>query len=151
MGASLPETISEDEKLARIICASSKPAKYKKTHFYFNEQSNKYVILPGVFIDDRNPAELSVNRISSITLQEAHQLGLDHQKEKQPQSTYHGFGEVTAKLCYDNKCALKKEDYNGTKPYHANIVYPYAQNGKEDKQEIAAVLAFHAEMYKYST
>ena len=97
----------------------------------------------------RNPSELSVNRNSSISIEETHQLGIIHQQERQPKSTYHGYAEVTAQLCFDTKCRVQKDDVGGKQPYHANIIYPYAQD-KEDNQEIAVQLAYHAEFIKHS-
>lgn len=150
MTISLPDEITEDEKLARVICASSKPKRYKRTAFYYDESEKRYVVLVGQFISHNNPIELSVNRISTISLELAHQLGLNHRNDYQPQSTYHGFAELRAALCFENGCKVEKDDLGGTKPYHANIIYPYAQGEKENDQEMAAQLAYHAEFKKYN-
>ncbi len=153
MFVSLPEDISPNEKLARTICASSKLARYKRTAFYFDEEQNKYVVRVEVFIDDRPPSlgkELSVNRISTISLDAAHQLGLEHQIKKQQLLTYHGFAELLAQHCFDYKCSVVKDDDNGQKPYHANIVYPSPQSTKEDEQEIAVKLALKANFIKFN-
>jgi hypothetical protein len=91
--------------------------------------------------------ELSVNRISTLSSEDAHGLGIAHKNDYQKDSTYHGFAEVIARLCYDLNCQVKKDDVGGKKPYHANIVYPVGQ--KEDSQEIAVQLAFRAEFHKY--
>lgn len=147
---SLSKVITPEEKLARIICDSSKKNKYTKTAFSFNEEEDRYIVKTGKFIDIRNPSELSINRISTIPLEQAHLLGVTHQQEKQPDSTYHGFAEVDAELCFQNNCDVKKDDIGGKKPYHANIIYPYAQ-GKEDNQEIAVQLAYHARFRRFSS
>lgn len=147
MTVNLPNTISEDEELARVVCASSKAKKYEKTAFYLNEEK-KYVVNVLVFLSHNNPIELSVNRISTITYQESHELGKQHQRDNQKTSTYHGFAKVKAKLCFDKGCKVQKDDIGGTKPYHANIIYPYSQT-KEDNQEIAVELAHHAEFIKH--
>lgn len=150
MTISLPDIVQENEKLARIICASSKPKNYEQTAYRFDESSKRNIVLTAQFIDKRYPSELSVNRISSLTLEESHNLGLEHQQKRQSNLTYHGFAEITAKICFDNNCQVKKEDYDGEQPYHANIIYPYPQESKEDKQEIAVQLAYNAEFRKYS-
>jgi hypothetical protein len=138
----LPDEVSDAEKLARVICDSSKPSRYRRK-FYFDESMEKYIVQVSTFIDNRDPMQLSINRISTISLDEAHNLGIQHRDEYQPNLTYHGFAEVLAKMCFDLNCKVHKDDYGGTKPYHANIIYPVGQ--KEDSQEIAVQLAFSAE------
>jgi hypothetical protein len=140
----LPDEVSRDEKLARIICGSSRLRRYVS----FQEGAGKYDVKVSVFIDIRNPMELSVNRISTISLHEAHSLGIAHRDKYQVNSTYHGFAEVLAGRCFDLNCKVEKEDYDGAQPYHANIIYPVGQ--KEDSQEIAVQLAFHAEFVQYT-
>lgn len=142
----LPDEVSGDEKLARVICGSSKLRK-NKDKLYFDQNAGKHVVKVGTFIDTRNPMQLSVNRISTLSLDEAHTLGVHHRDEYQRGSTYHGFAEILAKICFDLNCQVQKEGYGGTKPYHANIIYPIGQ--KEDFQEIAIQLAFHAEFRHY--
>ena len=144
--AQLPDEVSEDEKLARVICGSSRP-RNNKGKFYFDQNAGKYVVQVGVFIDTRNPMQLSVNRISTLSLEEAHDLGVSHRDEYQKGSTYHGFAQAVARVCFELNCQVQKDDYGGTKPYHANIIYPVGQ--KEDSQEIAVQLAFHAEFIHY--
>ena len=149
MTINLSDTVIPEEDLARIICDSSKPKNYEKTSFRYSKEEGRYIICTGKFIDSRNPTTLSVNRISTLSEQEAHKLGIIHQKEKQSQLTYHGFAKITAKLCFDKGCGVKKDDDDGKKPYHANIIYPYSQDAKEEKQEVAVYLAFHAELRKF--
>lgn len=93
--------------------------------------------------------ELSVNRISTLSLEQAHALGLDHRNEHQTGQTYHGFARLLAMTCFELACKVQKDDYNGTKPYHANIIYPVGQ--KQDSQEIAVQLAYHAEFVPHSS
>ena len=143
----LPDEVSGDENLARVICDSSQP-KRSRAKFYFDDRAGKYIVKVGVFIDSRNPMQLSVNRISTLSLHEAHEFGVHHRYIYQPQLTYHGFAQVLANICFDLNCNVKKDDYNGTQPYHANILYPFGQ--KEDSQEIAVQLAFHAEFVQYA-
>lgn len=143
----LPDEVSDDEKLARVICGSSKQ-RNNKDKFYFDTNVEKYVVKVGAFIDIRNPMQLSVSRISTLLLDEAHDLGVRHRDEYQRGSTYHGFAEVLARVCFELNCQVHKDDYGGTKPYHANIIYPVGQ--KEDSQEIAVQLAFHAEFIQYT-
>jgi len=142
----LPNEVSEDEKLARVICGSSR-INNNKNRFYFDQNSRKFVVKVGTFIDTRNPMQISVNRISTLSLDEAHYLGVRHRDEYQRGSTYHGFAQVVARTCFELNCQVQKDDYGGTKPYHANIIYPVGQ--KEDSQEIAVQLAFHAEFIQY--
>jgi hypothetical protein len=143
----LPDEVSEDEKLARVICGSSR-IRNNKNRIYLDQNAGKYVVKVGTFIDTRNPMQLSVNRISTLSLDEAHDLGVRHRDEYQRESTYHGFAQVVARVCFELNCQVKKDDYGGTKPYHANIIYPVGQ--KEDSQEIAVQLAFHAEFVSYT-
>ncbi len=144
---SLSEKITENENLARVICCGSKH-KTQKNCYVYDAEENKYKINTSVFIDTRNPAELSVNRISTLTVNEAHQLGLEHQKENN-RPTYNGYAKLTAATCYSNNCKIVKDDYEGKKPYHANIIYPHSPNEKEEIQSIAIRLAFNAEFIKY--
>lgn len=143
----LPDKVSEDEKLARVICGSSR-VRNNKDRFYFDQNAGKYVVKVGTFIDTRDPMQLSVNRISTLSLDEAHELGVFHRDEYQRGSTYHGFAQIVARVCFGLNCQVQKDDYSGTKPYHANIIYPGGQ--KEDAQEIAVQLAFHAEFIQYT-
>ena len=143
----LSDEVLEDEKLARVICGSSR-LRNNKDKFYFDQNAGKYVVKVGAFIDTRNPMQLSVNRISTLSLEEAHELGVLHRDEYQRGLTYHGFAQIVAKLCFDLNCQVQKGDYGGTKPYHANIIYPIGE--REDAQEIAIQLAFHAEFIQYT-
>jgi hypothetical protein len=143
----LPDEVSGDEKLARVICDGRKP-KRSRAKFYFDESAGKYIVKVGAFIDNRNPMQLSVNRISTLSLDRAHDLGVRHRDQCQSELTYHGFAQIFASRCFDLNCEVKKEDYGGTEPYHAYIIYPVGQ--KEDSQEIAVQLAFHAEFVQYT-
>jgi hypothetical protein len=150
----LPDVVSHDENLARVICFSSKPKKYMEL-FYFDENLGKYAVKVGVFIDDRDPMQLSVNRISTLSLDRSHDLGLRHKEKYQPQLTYHGFAKVLASMCFDLNCKVEKHDYNGTRPYHANIFYPInrmenSERVMEESQAIAVKLAHLAEFVKYT-
>ena len=103
-------------------------------------------------MDTRDPYKISVNRISTLTLEEAHALGLEHRDEinrdKEKPETYHGFGKLSVQVCLGAGCTkVEKDDMQGTKPYHANIVYPKAQ--KFDDMEIAIILAEHARLVRY--
>lgn len=145
----LSEKIDENEGLGRVICDSSKPRNYKKTAFYFDEEEQRYIVNVAKFMDAKNnPTELSVNRTSTLSVEKAHELGLSHKKQFQPLRTYHGFAEVKAGLCFKNNCDIKKDDIGGSLPYHANIIYPYAQKLEGD-QAIAAELAYKAELHRY--
>ena len=143
----LPDEVSGEEKLARVICDSKKPKK-SRAKFYFDERARKYIVKVSAFIDTRNPMQLSVNRISTLSLDRAHDLGVRHRDRYQKELTYHGFAEILASMCFDLNCEVKKEDYNGTEPYHADIIYPVGH--KEDSQEIAVQLAFYAEFVQYA-
>ena len=150
MSVSLPDAVAAHEKLARIVCASSRPRKYQKNAFRFNVAEQRYIVVAKQFIDGRPPSygkELSVNRISTLSLDEAHALGVAHRHARQPALTYHGFAEITAQTCFENDCRVTKDDMGGTQPYHANIIYPYPQ--KEDSQEVAAKLAHLAELKRF--
>jgi|GEM_PF-2454301 len=144
----LPTVVSEGEDLGRIICDSGDPKKYEKTAFKYNSAEGRYEVNTSKFIDTRYPSILSVNRISTISHNKAHELGKQHRKERQPTSTYHGFAKIKAKICFNNRCRVEKDDDGGRKPYHANIIYPYDQIAKEDKQEIAIQLAYYAEFIR---
>jgi hypothetical protein len=123
-------------------------AKNNRDKFYFDQNVGKYLVKVGAFIDTRNPMQLSVNRVSTLSLNEAHDLGVYHRDTYQPRSTYHGFAQILAKVCFDLNCQVHKDDCGGIKPYHANIIYPIGQ--KEDSQEIAVQLAYHADFVQYT-
>ena len=147
---SLPAAVAAHEKLARIICASSRRRRYERDAFYYDEAEQRYIIVPRQFIDARPPShgkELSVNRISTLSLEEAHELGVAHRHARQPELTYHGFAELTAQACFEKDCRVEKDDMGGTQPYHANIIYPYPQ--KEGEQEVATKLAHLAELKRF--
>lgn len=145
----LPDNISPNEKLARIICGSSQPKK-NKSRVIYRTSSKKYEVQVSVFLDSRFPAEVSVNRISTISEDESHLLGLEHRDANCPLLVYLGYAQVLAGFCRDFGCEIEKDDYNGIKPYHANLLYPKAQR-KEDDQSIAVKLAFHSRFYLYDT
>ena len=139
---SLPDDVAEDEELARIICASSNENKRKRYAFYFCDNEKKYIIRTGQFMEDRYPSTLSVNRVSSIPVSKAHELGEEWRMSYKPHHVYYGYGELTAQTCLSVNCKLEKDDLGGENPFHANILYPYPQ--KEDNQEIAVELAYKA-------
>ena len=147
-GKSLPNNVSPDEDLARNLIGGSSPRSIKKL---FDPKNN--TIKPSQFFDNRNPRELSVNRISTLTTDEAHRLGLELKDEinnKNPNQSkvYHGFGKLKVKTCIEAGCTkVEKEDYDGLKPYHANIIYP--EKDKYEEMEIANILAFKAELIRY--
>ena len=148
---SLPDVVAAHEKLARIICASSRRRRYERDAFYYDEAEQRYVVVPIQFVDERPPGhgeELSVNKISTLSLEEAHELGVAHQQARQPELTYHGFAEITAQACFDNDCRVEKDDMGGTQPYHATIIYPYPQ--KRKSHEVAAELAYRAELKRFA-
>lgn len=142
----LPDIVEETEDLARIICAGSKRSSYKN-YFDYNYEDKKYDIKPTVFMDDRNPVELSVNRISTLDEAEADELGLKHRAETGRPASYNGYAKIQAKNCFDHDCKVLKDDYDGLKPYHANIIYPALE--KELNMSIAIQLAFRAELVLY--
>jgi len=148
MNISLSEVIDSSENLGRIICAGSTRSSYRKSFDEDPQNPGKYFVKTGVFIDKRTPMQFSVNRISTLTEQQVHKLGLDHQ-EKTGRPSYNGYAKIKAELCYGLNCVIEKDDVNGTNPYHANIIYPEV-NEKQDYQEIAAQLALHAEFVKYN-
>ena len=43
------------------------------------------------------------------------------------------------------KCEVKKDDIGGTKPYHANVVYPRKQTKDPEDMEYANRLSLEAE------
>lgn len=135
--------IKRNEKLARIICDSKTPRKYRKK-FYLNEETGEYTVTALTFIDTKHPSSLSVHRCSFLSISGMHGIGLNHQKTRQPELTYHGYAHLMAEFCYDAGCQIEKDDMDGTLPYHANILYPKDQTKDEDAQEIATILAFHA-------
>jgi hypothetical protein len=144
---SLPNIVSNDERIARVIHGGSSPKSTKKL---YNPSTNK--INPSRFMDNRNPRELSVNRISTLTTDQSHALGLtfvnDLNLKQSLAVTYHGYGELTVKTCLDVGCTgVIKDDVGGTKPYHANILYPEKERFEE--LDIANVLAFHAVLIKH--
>lgn len=145
---SLPDIVSDDERIARVIHGGSSLKSIKKL---YNPSTNK--IKPSRFMDDRNPRELSVNRISTLTIDESHALGVAFVDDLNSKSggnvTYHGYGELTVKICLEAGCTeVIKDDVAGTKPYHANILYPKKEVFEE--LDIANVLAFHALFVKHS-
>ena len=148
---SLPDIVDAKEYIARNIIGGSSRKSIKKLYNPNTDEVN-----PSRFLDDRNPIELSVNRISTLSLEKTHQLGLTLTEEINNNNStakplsYHGYAQLTKRQCLDAGCVdVLKEDYNGTKPYHANIIYPREQSRKADDMEIANNLAFVAELIRY--
>jgi hypothetical protein len=145
----LPNTVESQEDLARNLIGGNKPKDIKKKLFDPVTEEIK----PSRFLDSRNPREISINRISTLTELQAHRLGCDHRDEinrnnpgNQPQ-TYHGFAKLKAEMCMKVGCKVIPDTYAGTKPYHGNIIYPKDQ--KQDDMEIAVELALKAKLIKY--
>ena len=142
----LPTVVSGEEMLARNLIGGNSKKSVKKL---FDPDNG--TIKPSRFLDKRNPTEISVNRISTLSEREAHQLGIAHKDETnktaESAQTYHGYAAILAQTCYDAECHVRKDDEGGTKPYHANIVYPKEQ--KYDDMEIAVVLATKATLIRY--
>ncbi len=142
----LQKEILKNEKLARIICASRKQKKYQKKIIYDADNDN-WNVQVSVFLDDRNPSEISVNKITTLDLENSHYLGLEHKNEKQPELKYYGFAQINASICYEQNCIILQDDLKGLKPYHANIIYPEEQN--TSNHDIATTLAFISVFEKY--
>ena len=145
----LPDAVAYEEDLARNLIGGSSKKSIKKLY-----NPDTKAIKPSRFLDTRNPRELSVNRISTLTERQAHKLGIEHADEIKrsgnTNSVYHGFAKISVRECLEAGCSeVVKDDYNGSKPYHANIIYP--QSEKSDEMEIANVLAFKAVLVKYNT
>ncbi len=147
----LPETVKPDEELARNLIGGSSSKSLRKI---YNPKTNE--VKPSQFLDTRNPRELSVNRISTIDVSKAHELGLELKNEinnnnpNQSEKVYHGYGSLFVQACLDAGCSsVEKEDYDGKKPYHANILYP--EKEKFEEMEIANILAFKAKLVKYGS
>jgi hypothetical protein len=143
--SSLSEIVEPSEDIGRMIFGGFE-TKSQKRYFVVDENNaEKYLIKPSVFLDTRNPMELSVNRISTISLTHCHQIGIDHhiRYKMHTSSAYSGFAKIKAEKCYEQKCTISKDEteYN---PYHANIHYPAVE--KEDCLEIAAKLTYYAEL-----
>lgn len=143
----LPDVVAHEEDLARNLVGGSSRKSIKKL---YDPETN--AIKPSRFLDTRNPRELSVNRISILTEHQAHDLGIEHANEinrgGNVNSVYHGFAKISVHECLEAGCSkVVKDDYNGSKPYHANIIYP--QSEKSDEMEIANILAFKATLVKY--
>lgn len=105
-------------------------------------------------MDSRNPTELSVNRVSTLDNEGAHRLGIEHveniiRNNPEQKRVYHGFAKLKAQIVYSEKCNIVKDDINGTKPYHANIIYPRNQGVKFDDIELAIVLATNSQPMRY--
>ena len=145
----LGDVVQPNENLARNLIGGSSSKNLKKL---FEPKTEN--IKPSQFFDSRNPKELSVNRISTLTDAKAHELGLQLKDEinaKNPEQlkAYHGYGKLTVQICLDAGCSrVEKEDYKGKKPYHANIIYPAKE--KFEEMEIANILAFKAKLFKYN-
>lgn len=146
----LPDTLGYEENLARNIIGGSSRRSIKKKLY----DPDTLHVHPSRFFDNRNPRELSVNRISTISNEHAHQLGIDQKEEinknnpDQKPQVYHGYAKLSVQDCLDAGCTgVEKEDYGGSKPYHANILYP--EKEKFEEMEIANMLAFKANLIKY--
>ncbi len=142
---SLPSLVGLDETLARNIIGGGSPKSIKRLY-----NPNTKEIKPSEFMDSRNPRELSVNRISTLDMCQAHTLGVELTDEintrniNHKKKIYHGYGKIGVQVCLKAGCSsVEKDDYNGSKPYHANIIYP--EKEKFEEMEIANILAFHAE------
>jgi hypothetical protein len=136
----LPAVINPDEVLARVACGSSKLTK-NKALFYKDDETGIIRANVTLFMDARNPAELSVNRIFTLSEGEAHKLGETHRAAHQPTATYWGYAQINASICFSKNCEVIKDDMGGTKPYHANIVFPKDASFQEI-QAIATYFAF---------
>lgn len=145
-GVKLPDIVDPDEDLARYIVGSSKRAKIRRDLY----DPETLEVNPSRFLDERNPRELSVDRISTVTGDEAHVMGLQFKEETNPKRTYHGYAQIKVQTCLDAGCTeVVKDDISGTKPYHANIFYP--EKEKFEELEIANTLALKADLKKYSS
>ncbi|MAZ38987.1 MAG: hypothetical protein CMF49_02620 [Legionellales bacterium] len=131
----LPESISPDELLARsIFCGFERKSLKTKIDIDNN------IARPSLFIDNRNPWELSVNRISYYE-GDKHTLGIEHYKKHPTHYGYSGYAEIAARDVFEIGCSIEKDDVKGTNPFHANIKYP-AENPKEKCMACAVKLAF---------
>lgn len=139
---SLPTTVSTDEALARYLVGGRK----NKNKLY-STKNNK--VKPRVFMDERTPAELSVDRISTLTERESHELGKQFKKDHNPNQTYHGYGKIIAEKCLNAGANVESETYDDSKPYHANIKYPEDLK-KEDIMDIANELVLSTTLCLYN-
>lgn len=145
----LSEIIDAEETLARVACGSSKFIK-NKSFFYKDKETGVVRANVALFIDNRNPAELSINRISTLKKSATHELGLIHKNEYQPMTTYWGYAKIKAEICYSKNCRVVKDDIGGTKPFHANIIFPKNSEFIEI-QEIAVYFALKSTFKIFET
>ena len=143
----LPDEVSDDEDIARNLIGGESKKSIRKLY------TAAHQVKPSQFYDSRNPAELSVNRISTLSLEASHQLGIDlkdaiNAKNSKPER-YHGFAQLLVESCRKCGCDVVKDDYKGQKPYHANIVYPSKE--KYENMEIANMLVLHSQLILYNT
>ncbi|HRI75525.1 MAG TPA: hypothetical protein PLX33_00900 [Alphaproteobacteria bacterium] len=138
----LPSTPGDLEDLARHLCGGKKRKSIRKLYNPETLEAN-----PSQFMDTRTPTELSVDRVSTLSLSEAFQLGWKFFTEgpaNDPNKTYHGFAKLLTRHCREAQCEVVAATYNGEKPYHANIQYP--REVKEDDMEYANILAKKTEV-----
>ena len=143
--------VEPTERLARNLVGGASKKSVKKL---FDIVTGK--INPSQFFDSRTPMKLSVNRISTLKIQEAHKLGLQFKDEvnrgnpNQKNKIYHGFGQINVLTCLNAGCInVEKDDYGGTKPYHANVIYPNKE--KYEIMEISNALSSKAKLVKYQS
>ena len=146
---SLPNCIGAEENLGRILHGGSKKKYIKRL---FDPETGN--VKPSQFMDSRNPTELSVNRVSTLNVIQAHEFGIKHvekinKNNNQQIQVYRGYAKLIAQIAYDEECKIIKDDLNGTNPYHANIIYPREQGSKFEDMEIAIVLAEKSELVRF--
>ena len=142
--------VEPSEHLARNLVGGGSKKSVKRLY-----DINTGQIKPSQFFDSRTPMRLSVNRISTLKIQEVHVLGLQFKDQvnkenpNQKRKVYHGFGQIDVLTCLNAGCInVEKDDYGGTKPYHANVIYP---NKKDEIMQISNVLSFKAKLIKYQS
>lgn len=111
--------VKPDEHLARNLVGGGSKKSVKRLYNLVTGKIN-----PSQFFDSRTP-RLSVNRISTLKIQEVHAMGLKFKDEinkenpNQKNKVYHGFGQIDVLNCLNAGCIrVEKDDYGGTKPYH---------------------------------
>ena len=143
--------VKPNEHLARNLVGGGSKKSVKRLYDIDSRQ-----IKPSQFFDSRTPMRLSVNRISTLKIEEAHKLGLQFKDEvnrgnpNQKRKIYHGFGQIDVFTCLIAGCIrVEKDDYGGTKPYHANVIYPNKE--KHEIMKISLLLSYKAKLVKYQS
>ena len=143
--------VKPNEYLARNLVGGGSKKSVKRLY-----NINTGQIKPSQFLDSRTPMRLSVNRISTLKIQEVHAMGLKFKDEinkenpNQKRKVNHGFGQIDVLNCLDAGCIkVEKDDYGVTKPYHANVIYPNKE--KHEIMRISNVLSFRAKLVKYQS